>query len=167
MRLHLTSVPIAGKLIDTRQQDRCYFKPRGLWWGVDMAWLEWMETGWPDRYEMDLTGPTWLFEVVLPAQTKLLSLQSPNDLDAFTHKYGCGDPDQIFCEIDWPSVAQQYDGIEIDPYQWCRRLELGWYYSWDCASGCIWNTDGVQLVDRTDLLTERRNRLKRLEEVPS
>lgn len=32
--------------------------------------------------------------------------------------------------IDWPQVAQHYDGIIIAPYCWEMRLdrEAGWYY---------------------------------------
>ena len=37
-------------------------------------------------------------------------------------------------------------GIIISPYQWdCRlALESGWYYGWDCSSGCIWDISCIQ-----------------------
>lgn len=36
-----------------------------------------------------------------------------------------------------------YDGA---PYQWECRLDRDtfWYYSWDCASACIWNLQAVR-----------------------
>lgn len=47
--------------------------------------------------------------------------------------------------IDWKAVAKEYDGIEIDPYQYERRFSEGflWYYGWDCASGCVWRPRGL------------------------
>ncbi|RYE19920.1 MAG: hypothetical protein EOP45_11870 [Sphingobacteriaceae bacterium] len=42
-------------------------------------------------------------------------------------------------EIDWTSLATDYDGILISPYQYCMRLRYLWFGGWDCASGCIWN----------------------------
>lgn len=47
--------------------------------------------------------------------------------------------------IDWDRVASKHDGIIIAPYCWQQRLkdETFWYYSWDCASGCIWHPRAV------------------------
>jgi len=49
-------------------------------------------------------------------------------------------------DILWGDLKQKYDGLIIAPYQWERRLDLMWYYSWDCASGVIWNLDAVDTV---------------------
>jgi hypothetical protein len=49
--------------------------------------------------------------------------------------------------IDWPRVAERFDGVIIAPYQWKHRLELMWYYGWDCASGCIWNARAVSCFE--------------------
>jgi hypothetical protein len=51
-------------------------------------------------------------------------------------------------EIEWRKVAERFDGIIIAPYIWQRRLDLesSWYYSWDCASGCIWNASAVREI---------------------
>jgi hypothetical protein len=48
--------------------------------------------------------------------------------------------------IDWRAVAQVCDGIIIAPYQWSQRLDMSWYYGWDCASGCIWNLSAIAAV---------------------
>lgn len=51
-----------------------------------------------------------------------------------------------FIWIDWVKVKPLYDGIIITPYQWRCRLDpdIFWYYSWDCASGCIWNLETIE-----------------------
>ena len=48
-------------------------------------------------------------------------------------------------DIDWPWVSKSYKGIVIPNYIWSRRLEPGhmWYYVWDCASGCVWDTSAI------------------------
>lgn len=50
--------------------------------------------------------------------------------------------------IDWRRVAESYQGIVIAPYVWARRHHLasGWYYAWDCASGCIWDSAAVAAI---------------------
>jgi len=56
--------------------------------------------------------------------------------------------------IDWGRVVQKYDGIIIAPYQWHLRLndEIFWYYSWDCASGCVWNLGVVEVSETKKLI---------------
>ena len=48
--------------------------------------------------------------------------------------------------VDWGRVMKDYQGIIIAPYQWSLRLgqDMLWYYSWDCASGCIWDLDVIE-----------------------
>lgn len=85
----------------------------------------------------------------------LLHLNSPAKLDALTKQYGVLPPwrtrpeadDYLprYLAIDWSAVAAQYGGILIAPYQWKRRLELTWYYGWDCASGCAWDLSLIEL----------------------
>jgi hypothetical protein len=47
--------------------------------------------------------------------------------------------------IDWTRIVERWDGILITPYQRGARLDprSAWYYSWDCASGCIWNRRAI------------------------
>ncbi|QBI98814.1 hypothetical protein SEA_BOBBY_184 [Mycobacterium phage Bobby] len=49
--------------------------------------------------------------------------------------------------IDWGKVAADYGGIIIAPYQWSRRMDPHWYYTWDCASGCIWNLEAIESLE--------------------
>ena len=48
---------------------------------------------------------------------------------------------------DWKLIAQEFDGIEIAPYQWEIRMDYNffWYYGWDCASGCLWRPKNLTL----------------------
>jgi hypothetical protein len=65
-------------------------------------------------------------------------------------------------QINWKEVQDKYDGIIITPYQWSCRLmnpTTSWYYGWDCASGCIWNTKCIEI----ELDTEYTHELPQLE----
>ena len=53
--------------------------------------------------------------------------------------------------IDWPRVASDYAGIEICPYLSSKRMDEDsfWYYGWDVASGCVWDSKGItDLVEK-------------------
>jgi hypothetical protein len=122
----------------------CYAKPKGLWVSVDgeQDWKEWCEA---ESFGIGSIR----YRVHLVDEPRLLILPTPLDLDVFTERYGREHRwGQGFIDtyIDWPSVAEEYSGIIIAPYQWAR-LELNWYYPWDCASGCIWNADAIARVE--------------------
>lgn len=136
---------------DTAKQSQGY-KPQGLWYGIDSAWLEWCES------EM----PQWVrpYNYVLEIDySKMLVLTTEAELLEFTNRFLCkGGPklfksfeQQLVGFIDWPLVAQEYSGIEIPSYVWDCRFTLMWYYGWDCASGCIWRTDVVRSVTKIEI----------------
>ena len=55
---------------------------------------------------------------------------------------------------EWDTLIGQYDGIEICPYlQQFRMSNSMWYYTWDVASGCIW--DPQVLIGEPKLLWQR------------
>lgn len=123
----------------------CFTKPRGLWVSVDgeHGWEEWC------RAENFSHMGTFKYRVDLIPGANILVLTSPEELDTFDAKYGVEEtypplsglniPGYTFRRIDWLKVRRKYDGIIIAPYIWERRLShLEWYYTWDCASGCIW-----------------------------
>jgi hypothetical protein len=123
------------------------WKPLGLWYATDWEWLEWVRSEQPDwerPHHFDIE--------IDPA--KVLILARPKDIIRFTDEYGVirdygyTQPHGFSrsCDhIDWPSVARSYSGIEISPYQHSLRLDFfaAWYYTWDIASGCIWNPDAI------------------------
>lgn len=125
-------------------------KPRGLWVSVDDAWQEWCS-------ENDFGIGEYKHEIVLKPDAKILRIETSEALHAFTKQYGkSNDMDGALRLarhlIDWREVASRYHGIIIAPYQWSCRLsmETFWYYSWDCASGCIWNADAILEIVRKE-----------------
>jgi hypothetical protein len=109
---------------------------------------------WCEAERFNLQNLLFKININLHPDANILHLQSSADLLIFTDGYGAKESQvnsimkshslgRTF-HIDWPQVAREYDGIIIAPYQWPMRMELMWYYPWDCASGCIWNMDAVQ-----------------------
>jgi len=123
-------------------------KPSGLWVSVegDDDWRSWCEGN--DFRLGHLACPT---EVVLHDDTKILHLQGAAALKLFhrewaaDHQPGTHRWERDF-RIRWADLSKRYDGIIIAPYVWSMRLDNGmpWYYSWDCASGCIWRSRAVR-----------------------
>jgi hypothetical protein len=120
--------------------EKLQMKPRGLWLSVEsddeesFGWRDWCE-----REEFGLSRLTHRTELILqPAH--VLHLDSSAALLAFTRRYErTHDGFSFFHLMDWAAVAQDYRGLLIAPYDWNLRLDLHWYYAWDCASACIWD----------------------------
>jgi hypothetical protein len=76
-------------------------------------------------------------------------MQSPEELDHFTGQYGRDLFKEIMGQfsnyIMWGEVAEEYSGIIISPYSRARSKSYLWYYGWNCAGGCIWDTEIVAL----------------------
>jgi hypothetical protein len=49
--------------------------------------------------------------------------------------------------INWNWVMGIYKGIIINPYLYERRYTYLWYNGWDCASGCIWDTNCIKSIE--------------------
>lgn len=111
-------------------------KPDGFWYEVDGDWRRWCESEMPQWME------GLLYEVTISPNVRLLRITSLTEFDAFHREYVTVEPYPGARTLypDWTRLAAQYDGIEIAPYQWDRRMtfETFWYYGWDCASGCLW-----------------------------
>lgn len=128
-------------------------KPRGLWVSVEgeMDWKEWCEAE-------NFGCLDCVTEIILRPTATILRLSGAYDIDAFHAEYARDKyPGMTYAmyAIEWPRVAERYDGIIIAPYVWQRRLDgpaSDWYYGWDCASGCIWNADAVQGVRPVELV---------------
>lgn len=121
-----------------------YDKPRGLWVSVDG------EHDWPSWCASEMPG--WMegvqrYRVHLVDEPRVLRISDVCGMEDFQRAWGrdCGRGwgDKY---IDWPLVAEAYHGIIIAPYIWPCRMEMSWYYGWDCASGCIWNADAIARV---------------------
>lgn len=147
IRTHVPRGP-NPETVEPRDQDgKPHGKPRGFWYEVDGDWRRWMtDDGLVDWFE----GAPIL--TVTLGQERMLNIRTAAELDAFAEQYG--ELDRWYAErhldhymnVRWAEVAASYDGIEIAPYLWERRLSRQhWYYGWDCASGCIWRPRGVKI----------------------
>lgn len=149
MRLiHYSPNPFTLERRAVQQDDPRNFtmKPRGLWVSVDDAWYV---------AALEMFGDDNLKHaslITLSPEARILYLKTVGDIDHFTEQYTI-DADERFQilgrAIDWPTVAKEYQGIVIAPYQFRRRLtpHTFWYYGWDCASGCIWDVDAIATVE--------------------
>jgi hypothetical protein len=146
---HFSKTEIAG-IRSTEQSPRygqwsTHDKPRGLWVSVDgdYDWQSWCESkGFgigPIRYR-----------VVLKSMDRVLQLTTSLEILVFTERYGHDSGRYSFQDvaIHWDEVAKEYAGIIIAPYCWELRMDerTNWYYGWDCASGCIWDSSVVESV---------------------
>ncbi|MFC1494237.1 hypothetical protein ACFL6W_03055 [Thermodesulfobacteriota bacterium] len=143
-------------------------KPNGLWFDVDCSWKQWCEA-----IQFRLEDLDWRHTVILQDTSKILFLRNVEDIDVFTSQYGHDISGQIqpiqssqdldtFADqygkdlfndligqfsnyIMWEEVAGKYSGIIIDPYFPERCQTYLWYYGWNCAGGCVWDTSMVRL----------------------
>lgn len=122
----------------------CYDKPAGFWI-TDESEYSWRN--WCVAEEFMLSRLEERVVVELSPDARLLRLDCYGDLlrfqDEFKHSSD-GGADRIV--IDWRRVASEFAGIMIFPYIWQARLDLNWYYPWDCASGCIWDARAIASV---------------------
>ena len=143
--IHYARIPLLT-MYSVEQYSRPNCKPAGLWVSVEGArdWPDFCQSNASDRLGISAT------EVILNPQANVLHIASAEEFDAFEKKYylhaNYDNPFTPFTGIDWNRVAQDYDGIVISPYRGDRRYARGgvqWYYTWDCASGCIWKKSAI------------------------
>lgn len=121
-------------------------KPNGFWVSVEGEddWESWCRDN-----DFCLNRLTHTHEVVLKPDANVLILSGEQDIRDFHAEYGKPLHPEVRGEgIDWPRVAEKYDGIIITPYVWSMRhdIVIFWYYTWDCASGCIWDPKCVESI---------------------
>lgn len=120
-------------------------KPRGLWVSVDG------EDDWPSWCHHEGFAEDRLvhrFRITLADDATILTLSDPEALRSFTKEYDLSKPEMPFWTMDWARLAKEYQGIIIAPYQWYARdfFKMTWYYTWDVASGCIWDSSAISSV---------------------
>ena len=142
-------------------------KPNGFWYSFGMEWIDWcIEEG-----GVGFLG-NYVYAININPK-KMLSLTTLADLHTFTKKHSVttdSDFPRFTRVIDWERVGQDYSGIETNPYQWEARLapETFWYYSWDVASGCIWEPSvllGSELIAECPIPKPKRRNRNETEEV--
>ena len=156
MRLvHYTDKPVGRLEVipQRRGTERDYFKPKGFWVSDDDCEDNWK--AWCESETFSLERLALAYDVELARNANVLLLSSAKDIDAFTDEYFT-EPYPYLRKfrsrmyIDWEKVRSRYLGMIVTPYIWERRLSLEpgapdamWYYSWDCASGCIWDPAAI------------------------
>lgn len=126
-------------------------KPTGFWVSVkgETDWREWC-------LDNDFSSDSLNFphEVKLKESARILHIDSEDALrrlddDLPIHpdmaRYDGSYISRVW--VDWHDVIAEYDGIIIAPYIWECRMDIDWYYGWDCASGVIWNIDVIESVE--------------------
>lgn len=139
---HYSAAPI-GQILYSAQHFRPMRKPRGLWLSVDS-----FKDGWADYLSSAHRFPDLLAyrATVVPApNSRLLWLKNPQEIADFNT--GFGERDGIGSLVRWDRVAEHFQGIIIAPHCWTSRIavETEWYYSWDCASGCVWDCNAIRV----------------------
>jgi hypothetical protein len=122
-------------------------KPDGFWVSVEgeQDWKSWCKQS--GFYPRELQAE---HVVTLGPGANILYLSTVAELDTFNKEYGLPNRDRhqysfsVHEYVDWRGLTLDYDGLIIAPYQYSRRMKFGWYYGWDCASGCIWNLDAIE-----------------------
>jgi hypothetical protein len=139
MRTHISTLSEIPHIKPGENQSINY-KPDGFWYGVDGDWERWCRSE-----QWGICNGMFEYDVILSGEN-ILVISTVLGIDEFHDKYAVSKYHRRM--IDWPRVCSEYDGIEIAPYQWERRHDgeaHAWYYSWDCASGCVWRPKGVSV----------------------
>lgn len=137
---HLSHLSLPADLRPVTTQ-RSVLKPSGLWYSCYESWEKWCSG----------EEPSWLNGQRYSVEIDTKNMLVVRDLVAFTEKYAIynsltsGDCDLLkYRYVDWAEIAKVHSGIEIPRYHWRHRHDLFWYYGWNCASGCIWDTSIVK-----------------------
>lgn len=158
------ALPFSRSMDYVQNEIRSFGKPTGFWVSVEGEddWPTWCRDN-----EFFTDGLTHVCEVTLAPDANVLMIGTVDALTAFHDRYSVEDtrhplPRHTFSEeyvwksrpIDWNAVTADHDGIIIAPYQWSCRMKYDWYYSWDVASGCIWNLSAIASVSPVDRTVE-------------
>lgn len=162
-KFHITNKKIESFEKVTQRENSV--KPVGIWYGINDAWMEWCageQQNWfcPYIYE------------IKTKKSKILTIENVAQFERFEDKYtmSCLSGIQGFPairnptnlrlfdgQIDWIKLSSEFSGLEIPNYLWEKRLNSMWYYGWDCASGCVWDEDGIKEISLIAYYDEESN----------
>jgi hypothetical protein len=143
-------------------------KPNGLWYSCGNEWEAWMRRHQTLEQVNLLARTKFKYEVKL-ATDEMLLIRTPEEFDAFEHKYGKNGA------INWWDVIRDYAGIEICPYRSDRTVSMEashdrammvgrkviaahWYDLWDVASGAVWRPGAVKKIISLGEFQKNRSR---------
>jgi len=145
---HLSKQHLGGSIRKT-SQDVCV-KPTGLWYAPGSEWREWTRAEMPTL----LAKYNVLYDVEIT--DRVLRISTPEDVHEFSEWYRAKSGWEYEMEnvthgrsritnIDWLKVAQDWSGVEVNPYHWDLRFTYLWYSGLDVPSGCIWDPAGASV----------------------
>jgi hypothetical protein len=137
-KLHITHSPKLSKSMKYKPQS-IRFKPHGFWYAVGFGWLDFATYDMQGFYD---DKKLHAFSINTD-RLNILKINNISELFEFDNNFKHG-PD-LLSSINWVKVAEQYDGIEIPVYLREARYDYTWYYGWDVASGCVWNTEKLSI----------------------
>lgn len=124
----------------------CFEKPKGLWVSVDGEndWRAWCESE-----KFNLENFVYRNVVKLARPDLLLWVNSRESMLELMGRYSFRGAIDRQSGIRWDLVASIYAGVVIAPYMWSSRMDhrTPWYYTWDCASGCIWDPGVIEDIE--------------------
>lgn len=115
------------------------FKPEGLYYGINNAWLNWFSNNIPEK------AGKYTFELDIDTNS-LYRIETIKDLLNLIERYEMRlDP---FTGINWQKLSEDYSGIEIENYHKInfkfRNIKHTWFLAWDVDSGCIWDLSKIK-----------------------
>lgn len=142
-------------------------KPDGFWYACYDDWYNFEERGDSKYIHQININSRVLTNIQNKNKDKLLVIDNVNDFDIFNSRYAyelrySNDSEKEIFKyndlqnylVDWNKVSQDYGGIQICPYL-KKRKKILWYYSFDVASGCVWNIKSI--IKNSDLIYEKKN----------
>ena len=155
---HFTEKPFSLKDKKKYQVINGINKPSGLWLSDenDYGWSQWCQDN-----DFRLKGLKYKTTIKVDT-SNVFVIQSVEELKEFNSKYGIKkgnfkkDPYFLLEDyfINWDLLKNTHKGIIITPYLHQVRLEYMWYYGWDCASGCIWDTSCCEIITQSKTMGE-------------
>lgn len=136
-------------------------KPSGLWYSCGIEWYVYFRDNFVQK-EGELKKSV---KKLIIDCSKIKMITTYEELLSFHKKYRIRKKmDTYYTFIDWKRVQKEYYGIQICP---CLRnlipfskKSLMWYYSWDIASGCIWNPDAILKIEKGGSITFNQKSLQ-------
>ena len=155
----------------TDRPDHDGHKPGGLWVGDEESGQGWKDfalkrreddpANWRDHPKYgDIKNDLmfrYVFRIRPSRHSDILVIRDLADLAQFTESYGEANPRPCADEwksssgfgvhINWQEVKKDFRGILVSPFHpKVKEQEKYHWYTFDCASGCFWNTSCLELV---------------------
>lgn len=152
-------LPNRNKIVNTKninlynkkyKQPQLGVKPDGFWYGCNNDWYKWCKYEGMDEFLLKYIHKINLnynIKTTLnkPNKEKLLIINNEKEFIKFDKLYGI--TYKKYRYIKWNMVSRDFGGIEICPH-FKKFVGNGnekylWYWTWDVASGCIWNIKSI------------------------